>query len=174
MTTTIAAFGNNLMLYDIVFLLIILVSTLFGLFRGGVAELLSLSTWFIALWAMHKFGAYLNNYIPNNISNPLLRSIIIYFIVFIVVAIIIAILKKLIHPIINSIGLNGLNYLIGFIFGIMRGVMICAIIIVVIEMLNLDTGHTWQNARLYPVIKPVATWITGIINNTLSPDNQKT
>jgi membrane protein required for colicin V production len=168
-TVTTATATTGLTIYDIVFLGIILVSAIFATIRGGIAELLSLSVWFIALWAMHQFGAYLNHYIPNNISNQLIRSAIVYLTLFIIVAIIVSLIKKLIAPIINNIGLNGLNYLLGFIFGIVRGVIICAIIIVVIEMLSLDGGHTWQNSKLYPIIQPIIIWIVDIIKNTIHP-----
>ena len=41
--------------YDFIFGAIILVSIVFGIFRGGVAELLSMSTWFIALFDAQIF-----------------------------------------------------------------------------------------------------------------------
>lgn len=145
--------------YDIVFFGIILSSSLLAFIRGGVTEILSLSTWFIAFWAMSKFGYLIDRFIPLNINNNLIRNIIIFVIAFILVAIFIAILKKLLINFFQAIGLGGVNRLIGIAFGILRGIILCAIMVLVIEILRLDTTHTWQNSRLYPILKPTVTWI---------------
>jgi len=149
-------FASN---YDIVFFGIIAFSAILAFIRGGVAEILSLSSWFIALWFMHKFGTTMDKYIPLSITNNLARSAIIFILSFIFIAIIIAILKKILANLIDSIGLGGLNYLIGILFGVIRGLLICALLIIVVEMLNLDSSHSWQNSKLYPVLLPIVTWI---------------
>ncbi|MFN8769464.1 MAG: CvpA family protein [Neisseriaceae bacterium] len=153
--------------YDLIFLGIIIASTIFALIRGGIAEILSISSWFIALWFMHKYGELINHFIPQNITNPLLRSIIVYIIIFIIVAVVIALIKKFFASIISKLGLGGLNYLIGFIFGIIRGVFICAIIVVIIEMLNLDISHNWDKAKTYPIIRPAMELIVNAIPDSI-------
>ena len=140
--------------YDLVFGVIILISVVFALIRGGVAEILSISKWFIALWIMHGYGDLVVRFIPSGISNVLLRSVIVYAVIFVFVAIIIVLLKKIFSSMINKLGLGGLNYLIGFVFGSVRGVFICALIVIVIEMLSLDSKHSWQNSKAYVVINP--------------------
>ncbi len=52
---------------------------------------------------------------------------------------------------------------LGIVFGIARGILICAILILVIEILKLDPQNSWKNAKLYPVVHPVLTWITQAI-----------
>ena len=154
--------------YDLIFLGIIVISVIFALMRGGISEILSLSSWFIALWLMHKYGNIINHLIPQSISNTLIRSILVYVAIFILVAIGISIIKKLFSKIISSLNLGGLNYLLGFIFGMIRGIFICAIIVIVIEMLNLDYTHSWKNAKSYPIIYPTVKLILNAI-----PENIK-
>jgi membrane protein required for colicin V production len=149
--------------YDIIFLGIIAFSAILALIRGGITELLSLSVWFIAFWVMHRYGTWLDNYLPNSVTNQLARSCIIFMCAFIAVAIGMAIIKRLCASIISSIGLGGLNYLLGFAFGIIRGILFCAVLIIVIEMLNLDPANSWQNSRLYPVLAPAVEWIANTI-----------
>ncbi|MCE2706628.1 MAG: CvpA family protein [Proteobacteria bacterium] len=154
--------------YNLIFLGIVVISAIFALIRGGITEILSISSWFIALWLMHKFGNYVNNFIPQNVSNPFLRSVIIYAAIFILVAISIAILKKIFASLISTLGLGGLNYLLGFIFGILRGVFICAFLIIIIEIFNLDPLHNWKNSTAYPIIRPIVKLIIDAI-----PENIK-
>lgn len=153
--------------YDLIFFGIIIVSAIFALLRGGISEVLSLSTWFIALWLMHKFGNYINHLIPNAVTSSFLRSIIVYIIIFIIVAIFIAILRKIFASVINALNLGGLNRLLGFVFGIIRGVFICAIIVIVIEMLNLDPSHSWRTSKAYPVIYPTVKLILNAIPDSI-------
>lgn len=153
--------------YDLIFFAIITISAIFALIRGGIAEILSISSWFIALWLMHKYGETVNHLIPHNISSALIRSIIVYATIFILVAIVIALIKKLFANVIDKLGLGGLNYLIGFVFGILRGIFLCAIIIIVIEMLNIDNTHNWRNAKAYLLVRPAIEIIVNAIPNSI-------
>ena len=153
-------FASN---YDILFFGIISFSAILAFVRGGIVEILSLSVWFIAFWVMHKFGYALDGFIPASINNHLVRSAIIFIVSFIIIAIIIAIIKKLLANVINAIGLGGLNYLIGVLFGIVRGILICSLLVIGIKMLNLDNSNGWQKSRLYPVLEPVVSLIVNAI-----------
>ncbi len=156
--------------YDIVFLVVIGVSSILALIRGGISELLSLCTWFIVYYLLKHYATVLNNFIPSTISNHLLRTGIIFIVIFIVTAIFIAIIKKLTVNLISSIGLGSLNYVLGFIFGIVRGVLICGLIVIVIEIFNLDTSHGWQKAKLAPLINPVVGQIAEAIPEQLKSE----
>ncbi len=153
--------------YDLMFFGIIIVSAIFALIRGGIAEVLSLSVWFIALWLMHKFGDSIIHLIPNAVTSQFLRSVIVYVVIFIIVAVFLAILRKIFANVISALNLGGLNRIIGFIFGIVRGVFICAIIVILIEMLNLDTSHNWKNSKAYPIIYPTVNLILHAIPESI-------
>ncbi|MBP9741826.1 MAG: CvpA family protein [Burkholderiales bacterium] len=146
--------------YDLIFLGIILFSAIVALFRGAIAEIFSLGVWIISFIVLHRFSFLLDKYIPNNITNPFLRSAIIFISSFIIIAILMAIIKHVCTSIINSTGLGGLNRFLGIVFGIVRGILICAVLVLIIEILKLDAQHSWRNAKLYPVISPVLNFVT--------------
>lgn len=156
---------NSINIFDLSFSIIIILSAIIALFRGAVVEILSLSTWFIAFWATHKFATYLNPYVPNIIENKLLRSGVIYLLLFILIAILITILKKLLSGLIKNIGLTGLDRLLGLLFGTIRGLLICAIIIIIIKVFDLNNTDTWPKARIHDVIQPVVNWIIDVIDH---------
>ena len=151
--------------YDFIFGAIILVSIVFGIFRGGVAELLSMSTWFIALFVMRKYSNAIEKIIPQLISNGMLRSLLSYVIAFVAVAIVIMLVKLMFHRFIHSCGLGGLNYFIGALFGIARGLVISALIIVVVEMFAMDEKHSWQNSIISPLLVPTVNLIVHQFNS---------
>ncbi|MCC2624953.1 MAG: hypothetical protein K0R14_826 [Burkholderiales bacterium] len=153
--------------YDIIFFGIIAFSAVLAFIRGGIVEILSLSTWFIAFWVLHKFGSLFEPFIPHSVSNSLLRNVIIFIVIFLIIAIGMAILKKILANFINTIGLGGLNYLLGIAFGIIRGIFVCALLIIVIQILNLDSNKSYAHAKLYPILSPVVIWIVDAIPDSV-------
>lgn len=160
---------NNLPLnYDIAFGAIIALSTIFALFRGAIIELLNLSAWIIALYSITKFSPIISHFIPVTITSPLIKNLIAFIIIFVLLAIVITLLKKVLMRVIESIGLGTLNYLLGALFGIIRGVFICSIIVLLLEVFNADTHRSWQRAKIYPLISPVVAWISHTIPEHLN------
>ncbi len=156
--------SNN---YDLIFCSVIIISVILSLFRGGLLEILSLCAWFVALWLMHRYGNFVDKFITLKITNTLIRSVIIYFIFFIFIKIIFTIIKKIFSRAFTYLGLNGLDVFIGVVFGALRGVFICSIIIIIVEIFHIDDMHNWEKARSYLIIKPALFVILTAIPDTL-------
>lgn len=155
--------------YDIMFLGIIALSAIIALFRGAVAEVLSLVVWASAFWLMRTYGFLISNRLPSVIpQNMFLRDTIVFILVFILAAIVAKILKIILSYLIKGIGLGGLNYALGLVFGLLRGVFICAILIIVISMFRLDPNHSYEGSRLYPFLQPCINWIASSIPQRVS------
>lgn len=140
--------------YDFIFFAIIGASTVFAMLRGGVAQLLSLSTWFIALFVTKHYNDKFEELIPDLVSNPMFRTLLAYVMAFVAVAIVITIIKIIFHKFIHGFGLGGLNIAIGAIFGFVRGLVICSIMVVIVEMIGIDKNHSWHNSLMSPIIIP--------------------
>lgn len=149
--------------YDIVFLCIMVLSAIIALFRGGITELLSLSTWSIALFIMRHYQAQLDQLIPQIVSSEMLKGLVRYVIAFIGVAIIITIIKVILHRFVKNFGLSGLNYSIGFLFGLVRGIIICALIIVLLQILHFDNKQEWRHSILSPLLIPAVEYIVDAV-----------
>ena len=150
---------NNLSSYDYIFGSIILLSALIGLFRGGINELLALSTWVGAIFVMRNYAGVIDSFLPPSVQNGLLRSLLSYLIAFISVALMISLIKMILNNFITQIGLGGLNYILGLIFGLARGIIISALYIIVVEAINLDNTHGWQRSYLAPALTPTVKYI---------------
>lgn len=149
--------------YDIVFLCIMVLSAVIALFRGGITELLSLSTWFIALFIMRHYQLQLDQLIPQIVSNEMLKGLIRYVIAFVGVAIIITVIKIILHRFVKNFGLSGLNYSIGFLFGLLRGIIICALIIVLLQVLHFDNKQEWKHSIMSPLLVPAVEYIVDAV-----------
>jgi membrane protein required for colicin V production len=78
-----------------------------------------------------------------------------------------AFLKKLLNNFIKLIGLIGLNYIIGIGFGIIRGIFVCALLVIVIQMFNLDNSKSYTQSKLYPILSPIISWIADAIPHSV-------
>lgn len=140
--------------YDFFFIAVIGASTVMAMLKGGVAQLLSLSTWFIALFVSKKYNTQIEAAIPDLVSNLMLRTLLGYIVTFVAVAIVITLIKIIFHNFIRSFGLGGLNIALGALFGAIRGIIICSILVIFIEMIGMDKQHSWHESLISPVIIP--------------------
>lgn len=155
--------------YDIIFWGIIALSTFAALFRGAVTEILSLIVWVSSFWFMRNYGSIISTHLPASIpDNMLLRNMIVFIIVFVLAAIISKIIKAIMSSMVKGLGLSGLNYTLGIVFGAIRGVFICSILIIVIAMFRLDPNNSYLESKSYPFLKPCIGWMTSSIPKTVS------
>lgn len=158
----------NISNYDIIFGAIIVISTALALFRGAIAEVLSLATWIGSFWLMHKFGETIARHLPSVMTNnPLLRNVAVFIIIFIAIAIAAKLIKMLLEACVKGLGLGGLDYLLGIIFGFCRGVIICAVMIILVAMLHLDREQTYKKSLGYPYLQPYINLIAQAIPRSL-------
>jgi membrane protein required for colicin V production len=150
--------------YDYIFLIVCIISVIISLFRGGIREILSITTWVVSFIITQKYCYIIAQKIPYNISNKFIKIIIIYFFIFIIIAILVAIINKITNSILNSIGLGSVDYLIAIIFGVIRGLFIYAIFLLIIEAFHIDEQHNWQQTKSYLLIKPILHIVTNSVS----------
>ncbi|MEN9945743.1 MAG: hypothetical protein RLZZ293_129, partial [Pseudomonadota bacterium] len=109
----------------------------------------------------------LAKFIPYSINNLLIRSLLIDLIIFVCVSITLKIIRKILVSLLKSIGLGGINYLLGAVFGFIRGVFISAVFIIILEILHLDNSHSWQHSHFSGVIKPTIQILLSSLPNDL-------
>ena len=137
---------------DYAIIVIILLSTCFGCFRGFIKELLSLIGWFLAFYTANFFTDSLYQYIPFALDDTI-KYIAGYFIIFLLVLIFASIIIKLINKFIKSVGLSFSNFILGGFFGLTRGVLIIFVMILLIDKTSFSLNPGWANSTYIPLIK---------------------
>lgn len=144
---------------DGVILAVLLISVLIGLFRGLVAELLSLAIWVFAFSATWAFGPTVAAQLQHTISNPSLRSAVGYGICFVIVLILGAIIRFTVRRLIWSSGLSGVDKMFGMLFGFLRGVLIVALLVFLMGLTGLTREAWWRESALAPQFQGLAVWL---------------
>jgi membrane protein required for colicin V production len=107
--------------YPIIF--IVVISALFGIFRGFIRELLAVVGWVLAFYCSSLFSDQLAKIIPF-FEDGALKHFIAYLIIFVVILVVASIIIKLLNKFIKTVGLSFSNILIGSLFGFIRGVLV--------------------------------------------------
>ncbi len=144
---------------DGVILGILGLSVLIGLWRGLVAELLSVVTWVAAFWVALTFGPVLSTHLEHTISLPLARHGVAYGICFFGVLLIGAVVRFLTRKLIWSSGLTGIDRLFGVVFGFVRGALVVTLVVLLVGLTALTRESWWQQSVLLPQFQMAAAWL---------------
>jgi len=115
---------------DIGIVVILSINVIFSLKRGLIREVFGLAGIILGLLVASKF--YKDILIFENIfKSPMLTRIISFILIFLGVGLLFSLIGTLVHKLVKIGGLGMLNYLGGFIFGFLKGVIIIGIILFV-------------------------------------------
>lgn len=134
---------------DIVILIITVLSSMFGLWRGLLKEVLSLLTWIAALLVSRVYSEPLAGLMTGMIENDGIRYVTAFAMLFVTVMMFGTFLNFLISKLLNVTGLKLADRLLGAVFGVARGVIIVLVILFITSMFVSET-ELWQQSQLIP------------------------
>ena len=151
---------------DIAILAVIALSALFGVTRGLVREALSLGGWVLATWVALEFSPRLSDAMVSAISIVSLRFFLAFVLLFIVTLVLAAIVSHLISQTVRKSSLSGTDRALGGLFGVMRGVVLVAVLIWLAGFTKLPQQVSWRQSMLVGYFEQTAGWM-----RTMVPEN---
>ncbi len=148
---------------DISIVSIILISLFVGLFRGFIREILSLLSWIVALWIAYKFAVTGAVYLQSYIDQPPLRIVIAFAGIFVVALILISICSYVIYRILSVTGISGVDRSLGTLFGLARGIVIIALLVLAATFMDFISQPWWQDSLLVGYFSPVTDFIQSLL-----------
>jgi len=148
---------------DFVLIGIISVSLLISLVRGFVREALSLAAWVLAFWVSWTFFRELAVHLEPWVSVPSLRLGLAFAVLLLVTLILGAMVNFLISQLVERTGLTGTDRLLGMFFGVARGVVLVAILVLLAGLTPIPNDPWWQESRLIPYFQELAVWLRGFL-----------
>ena len=141
-------------LFDYVVLGIIAASLLLGFWRGVVGEMLSLAAWVLAFFAARMFGPELGEALfTGKIVEPGWRLVAGYAVAFIGVLLVVALVKLAVRGLLKALGLGLTDRMLGVLFGILRGVLVCVVLVALGGMTSAPRQGWWMAATLSPPLE---------------------
>ncbi|MHB9135939.1 MAG: CvpA family protein [Acidithiobacillus ferrooxidans] len=135
---------------------LVVLSALWGLFRGMVREFFSLAAWVGGFYVAWNWGGgwlapRLPAQIPVDWRVPL-ASLLLFFACLIVGALCAFIVRKLLY----GIGFGATDRFLGTFFGFLRGLVLIAIVVTLVQSSDLSRSPWWESSWLAQ--EPVNRW----------------
>lgn len=138
---------------------IIVVSALIGVWRGFVREALSLLVWVAAFWLAFAWAAPLAVYLAEVIGDQALRLVVSFVVLFLAVHTVGFIVSRLLSTVVRSVGLKGVDRVAGAGFGLARGFVVIAVLVLLAEMTPMAREAPWRQSYLVAVAKEGLGWL---------------
>lgn len=156
---------------DLGIIVLIVLSAIIGLIRGFVREALSLATWVAAFAFAILYRDQLAVYVPFAVQGKIVQVVIAFVVIFLGVLIVGSIINHLLSTAVSSVGLGGIDYLLGGAFGILRGGLIVTLLVLLFGMVgNYSKEAWWKDSVLMPWFEDTAGVLKEMIPNKL-PEN---
>lgn len=134
--------------FDYVALGIVGLSLLFGLWRGVVGEIIALVAWVLAIFAAVEFGATVGSAAFAGLADPALRTLAGCVVIFVGVLVIMALFRMVIRSMVKALGLSVSDRILGMIFGLVRGLLVCMVLVGLGGMTSAPLQPWWRQATL--------------------------
>lgn len=148
---------------------VVLVSALLAMLRGFTREVLAIASWIAAAVAGAYLYPYLLPYVKPYISKEPWASIASATAIFFVALIVVSIITINISDMILDSKVGALDRSLGFLFGAVRGFILCVIAFVFFSMLSPpEKQPVWvKTARLRPLLQSVGDDLTSLLPHDL-------
>jgi len=157
---------------DYAIIIIVTLSALISVLRGFVKEALSLVAWVLAFWVAFTFHQNLATVFTEYIDTPSLRLISAFALLFVVTLIIAAVVNNLISTLVKKSGLTGTDRMLGVIFGVARGTVIVAILVLMAGLTQLPADPWWQDSLFIKHFQEMAIWLKSFLPEDIAANFQ--
>lgn len=134
---------------DIAIVVLVVLSAVIGLVRGLVREVLSLVVWVAAFLIAVGFADDLAGRFAGFLEPDSARLAVAFVTLFVSTLVVGALVQWALGKLIETTGLSGTDRLLGFLFGSVRGVLVCIVAIIALRPFFEDAPW-WVESRLIP------------------------
>jgi membrane protein required for colicin V production len=158
---------DRMIAVDYIILAILIVSSIMGLVRGLLREAIAVITWFLAIVLAWSFAPSLEHLLGGVLEGSPMRIWAARGIIFVGILLLGGAVSVVLGHYVRVSMFAGMDKFLGFVFGIIRGVVIVGAFTIAVQALRLDEDPRWKNSRLMPYAIGVADALRGIVGEKL-------
>ena len=152
---------------DYIILAILVISAIMGLVRGLLRESIAVITWFLAIVLAWSFASSVEPLLGGVLVGSPLRIWAARVIIFVFVLLLGGAIAVILGHYVRVSMFAGMDKFLGFVFGIVRGVVIVGAFTIAVQALRMDEDPSWKRSRLMPYAIGVADALRGIVGEKL-------
>lgn len=144
---------------DVAILGVVAFSAVISVIRGFVREAVSLAVWIGAFWLALRFNPTLADFLRGVIDSPSVRMAVAFVVLFLAVLIAGALINYFLSKLVKGAGLSISDRILGVIFGVLRGGLVVALVLVVVGITPLVETEAWRDSAIIDYAAPwLAKW----------------
>lgn len=142
---------------DLIFIVILAISILLGLIRGAIREVLSLVGLGASIYLAFKFSDILaTTYVAKVFEDPRISYIVTFVLIIVATLFTVTLVNLFFSQLLKASGLSFVNRFFGMLFGVLRGTVICSILVLIIGFVpGITSKQWWQDSSLTPIFKNI-------------------
>lgn len=144
------------------------VSLVLGAWRGLVREIISILGWVIAFLSANLFAGPLGPAMPQAIPTPELRVAAAFVAVFIAALLVTSLAGLVLSKVVKSVGLGGVDSLLGAAFGAARGLLIVLAGALLAGLTSAPRQPYWRDSASGPLLAQAAGTLKPLLPQTLT------
>lgn len=148
---------------DYAIIAILVVSAAISLLRGFLREAISLLGWVLAFWLALTFAGDVSTLFAKYVSQPSMRHALAFFAIVVATLVITAIVMYLVRIIVDKTEITGTDRVLGIVFGIARGIVIVAILVLFAGLTALPKDPWWRESAFLPHFQALAVEIRSFL-----------
>ncbi len=148
---------------DYAIIAILVVSAGISVLRGFLREAISLLGWVFAFWLALTFADDVSGLFARYVSQPSIRHALAFFTIVMGTLIITAIVMYFVRLIVDKTEITGTDRALGIIFGIARGIVIVAILVLFAGLTALPKDPWWRESTFIPHFQVLAVELQSLL-----------
>jgi len=148
---------------DYAIIAILVVSAGISVLRGFLREAISLLGWVFAFWLALTFADDVSGLFARYVSQPSIRHALAFFTIVVATLVITAIVMYFVRLVIDKTEITGTDRALGIVFGIARGIVIVAILVLFAGLTALPKDPWWRESTFIPHFQVLAVELQSLL-----------
>lgn len=145
---------------DYAMLGVLAVSMLLGMYRGFVRESVALLAWLGGLWLAWRYAPLVEPFLGGALAEQPVRTWAARTLIVIGVVLVGWLVASVLAYLLRHSGLSlAVDRLLGMLFGVLRGAVVIAALVLLAQFARLDETKWWKRSVLMPYASECASWI---------------
>ena len=158
-----------MVLTDYLIIAAILISAVAGAMRGFLREAVALAAWIVALFVAWHFSDLVEPYLGGVLNEPDVRPWAARVIIVVLVLLLGTAIGALLAHFVRLSIFSGMDRLLGFFFGLMRGFVLLGVFVILGQLLRLPGEAWWRHSLLIPYGESVANGLRSLVGEAHIP-----
>ncbi len=148
---------------DYLLIAVLVFSSVAGLMRGLLREVISVITWVAAVWIAWTFSSSLEPHLGGALSDAAVRPWAARTIIFVGVLLVGAAVGALVGHFVRLSLFSGVDRLLGLVFGLLRGVVALGVLAMLVHAVRLQDEPWYRGSVLVPYAEQAGNVLRGLV-----------